>query len=69
MGCAAEEVADARLLGRSEALRVIEALTLDLLKAVARGEDPEMFLVRAHIASSFFFILPPSLPPSITPSL
>lgn len=44
--CMAEEVADAQLLGRSEALKVIESLTLNFLKAIARGEDPEMFLVR-----------------------
>lgn len=49
--CVAEEMADAKLLTRSEALGVIESLTLDFLRAIARGEDPEMFLVRPYIAS------------------
>ena len=44
-GCAAEEVADARLLTKTEALAAIEALTLQFLQTIAKGEDPELLLV------------------------
>lgn len=45
LGCLAEELADARLLSRSETLAVIESLTEGFLEAISRGEDPELHLV------------------------
>ncbi len=51
-GCLAEELADARLLSRSEALAVIESLTEEFLEAISRGDDPELHLVGTFKASS-----------------
>ena len=44
--CVAEELADARLLSRAEALAAIESLTYQFLLAISKGEDPELLLVR-----------------------
>ena len=44
-GCLAEELADARLLSKQEAVSVIESLTVSFLQAISRREDPELFLV------------------------
>lgn len=38
-------VADAKHTSRDETLAVIETLTLQLVEAVAKGEDPTLFLV------------------------
>ena len=61
-GCVAEEVADARLLSRTEVLAAIESLTYQFLQAISKGEDPELLLVRL-LAAPLSFIPPP--PPSI----
>lgn len=50
-GCLAEELADARLPSRTEVLAILESLTLAFLQAVARGEDPELHLVRSAAVS------------------
>lgn len=46
-GCLAEELADARLLPQAEVLAILESLTLRFLQAIAKGDDPELHLVRA----------------------
>lgn len=38
-------VADAKQTSRGETLIVIEALTLQLVEALAKGDDPILFLV------------------------
>lgn len=47
--CSAEEVADAKLTTRRETLLVIESLTKDFLRAIASGDDPELYLVNTKI--------------------
>ena len=61
-GCVAEEVADARLLSRTEVLAAIESLTYQFLQAISKGEDPELLLVRLLAAPLSF--IPPPPPPS-----
>jgi len=39
------EVVDAEPLSKAQLLSRIESVTLDFLKAVERGEDPELHLV------------------------
>lgn len=51
-GCLAEELADARLLSKREALTVIESLTHDFLQAISRGEDPELLLVSTQLTAT-----------------
>lgn len=53
-GCLAEELADARLLSKQEAVSVIESLTVNFLQAISRREDPELFLVSIPVHSSQF---------------
>ena len=43
--CSAEELADAKVTTRRETLLVIESLTQDFLRAIANGDDPELYLV------------------------
>ena len=39
------ELADAQALSRTELLARIESVTLEFLRAVERGDDPELHLV------------------------
>lgn len=48
-GYLAEEVADAKVTSKAETLCIIEGVTLELLEAVASGEDPALHLVRIMI--------------------
>lgn len=49
---AGAELADARALGKAELLARIESIALEFLRAVERGDDPELHLVFAHLKSS-----------------
>ena len=44
-GAAGGEFADAQELNKTELLARIESITLDFLRAVEKGDDPELHLV------------------------
>lgn len=48
----AEELADARLRSKIEVLATLESLTLDFLRAITRGDDPQLHLVREGTAAT-----------------
>lgn len=50
-GYLAEELANAKLLPRSEVLAIVESLTLAFLQKLSRGEDPNLVLV--HLMTVF----------------
>jgi len=52
MAEAEAELADAQALNKAQLLARIESVTLDFLRAIEKGDDPELHLV---------FNLPPSL--------
>lgn len=51
MAGAVTELADAQALNKTELLARIKSLTLDFLRAVERGDDPELHLVFTVILS------------------
>ena len=44
-GCLAEELSDARVMSKAQVISAIETLTLDFLRAISNGKDPELSLV------------------------
>lgn len=51
-GSLVEELADARLRSKTEVLATLESLTLDFLRAITRGDDPQLHLVREGTAAT-----------------